>query len=123
MRAITLVADRKLEIADLPEPPAPKAGEVQVRVASALCGKGRALESLGRPDEAIAAFQEVVPRFGEATEAELRAYVAGALAEKGAALARLGRRDEAVRAYDELLARSAGAAQPQVLGQVRWAIR
>jgi alcohol dehydrogenase len=32
MRAITLVADRKLEIADLPPPAPPKAGEVQIRV-------------------------------------------------------------------------------------------
>jgi len=32
MRALTLVADRKLELIDAPAPPAPQAGEVQVRV-------------------------------------------------------------------------------------------
>jgi alcohol dehydrogenase len=32
MRALTLVADRKLELGDLPAPPAPGAGEVQIRV-------------------------------------------------------------------------------------------
>jgi alcohol dehydrogenase len=32
MRALTLVADRKIEVADLPPPPPPPAGEVQVRV-------------------------------------------------------------------------------------------
>jgi alcohol dehydrogenase len=32
MRALTLVADRKLEVADLPSPAAPAAGEVQIRV-------------------------------------------------------------------------------------------
>ena len=32
MRALTLVADRKIELADIPAPPPPKAGEVQVRV-------------------------------------------------------------------------------------------
>jgi alcohol dehydrogenase len=32
MRALTLVADRKLELVDLPAPPAPGAGEVQIRV-------------------------------------------------------------------------------------------
>jgi len=32
MRALTLVADRKLELIDAPPPPAPGAGEVQVRV-------------------------------------------------------------------------------------------
>src|SRR5215469_810191 len=32
MRALTLVADRKIELAEVPEPPAPQAGEVQIRV-------------------------------------------------------------------------------------------
>jgi alcohol dehydrogenase len=32
MRALTLVADRRLELADAPPPPAPAAGEVQIRV-------------------------------------------------------------------------------------------
>jgi alcohol dehydrogenase len=32
MRALTLIADRKLELADLPAPPAPAPGEVQIRV-------------------------------------------------------------------------------------------
>src|SRR2546421_3093754 len=32
MRALTLVADRKLELIDVPEPPPPAAGEVQIRI-------------------------------------------------------------------------------------------
>jgi alcohol dehydrogenase len=32
MRALTLVADRKIELADIPPPPPPPSGEVQVRV-------------------------------------------------------------------------------------------
>ena len=32
MRALALIADRKLELADLPSPPAPATGEVQVRI-------------------------------------------------------------------------------------------
>src|SRR5438477_13188097 len=32
MRALTLIADRKLELADLPSPPPPAAGEVQIGV-------------------------------------------------------------------------------------------
>jgi alcohol dehydrogenase len=32
MRALTLVADRKLELHDVPEPPPPGAGEVQIRI-------------------------------------------------------------------------------------------
>jgi alcohol dehydrogenase len=32
MRALALIADRKLELADLPAPPSPAAGEVQIRI-------------------------------------------------------------------------------------------
>jgi len=32
MRALTLVADRKIELLDVPEPPAPGADEVQIRI-------------------------------------------------------------------------------------------
>ena len=32
MRALTLVADRRLELADVSPPPAPAAGEVQIRI-------------------------------------------------------------------------------------------
>src|SRR5215831_3322180 len=32
MRALTLVADRKIEILDVPPPPPPAAGEVQLRI-------------------------------------------------------------------------------------------
>lgn len=32
MRALTLVSDRKIELAEVPEPPPPQAGEVQIRV-------------------------------------------------------------------------------------------
>src|SRR5262249_24393690 len=32
MRALTLVADRRLELAEAPPPPAPGAGEVQIRI-------------------------------------------------------------------------------------------
>jgi alcohol dehydrogenase len=32
MRALTLVADRKIELLEIPVPPAPGAGEVQIRI-------------------------------------------------------------------------------------------
>ncbi|KIZ46430.1 MULTISPECIES: zinc-binding dehydrogenase [Rhodopseudomonas] len=34
MRALTLIADRQLEVVDMPPPPPPAAGEVQIRVAA-----------------------------------------------------------------------------------------
>src|ERR1700724_2710358 len=32
MRALTLIADRRLELADIPPPPAPPAGDAQIRI-------------------------------------------------------------------------------------------
>src|SRR5215469_13408967 len=32
MRALSLIADRKLELADLPSPPSPGSGEVQINI-------------------------------------------------------------------------------------------
>ena len=32
MRALRLIADRKLELADVPDPPPPGDGEVQIRI-------------------------------------------------------------------------------------------
>src|SRR5262245_9403922 len=37
MRALTLVADRKLELADLPSPAAPTAAEVQIQIRAVAC--------------------------------------------------------------------------------------
>ena len=40
MRALTLVADRKLEVADLPSPAAPASGEVQIRIKAVALNQG-----------------------------------------------------------------------------------
>jgi methyltransferase (TIGR00027 family) len=60
---------------------------------------------LGRSEDAIAAYDDLLSRFGAATELPLRELVANALVNKGVALSALGRGDDAIAAYDGLLAR------------------
>jgi hypothetical protein len=56
------------------------------QVAKALVNKGARLGVLGRSDEAIAVYADVLARFGTATELALREQVAKALVNKGARL-------------------------------------
>jgi hypothetical protein len=56
-------------------------------VAWALYSKGFALGALGRSEEVIAVFNDLLARFGTATEPPLREQVAKALYNKGVALA------------------------------------
>jgi hypothetical protein len=49
----------------------------------ALVNKGAALRRAGRPEEAVAAYEEVISRFGDATEPGLREQVAKARRGKG----------------------------------------
>lgn len=67
--------------------------------------QGGALRKLGRWDEAVAADDEVIRRFGDDADPELREQVAKALISQGGALHRLGRHDEAVAVLDEVIQR------------------
>jgi len=85
----------------LPEP----TDETQLLLARALLRKGYVLRQLNRHEEALAAYDQVLARFGEATEPALREQVAWALVNKGYILGELNRREEALAAYDQVLAR------------------
>jgi len=61
-------------------------------------------EPSGRSEEAIAVYEDLLARFGTATEPALREQVAGALRNKGIALGALGRSEEEVAVYDVMLA-------------------
>ena len=60
---------------------------------------------LGRSDDAVAAYDEVISRFGDDPAAALREQVATALDNKGTTLGQLGRSDDEVAAYDEVISR------------------
>jgi L-rhamnose isomerase len=80
------------------------------------------LGELGRNDEEIVAYDEVVERFGVATELELRDLVGKALLFKGATLGELGRNNEAIVAYDEVVERFGTAIEPPLRRWVAMAV-
>ena len=62
---------------------------------------------LGRSDDAIAVYDELIARDADRDELALREPVAKALVNKGVTLGVLGRSDDAIAVYDELIARDA----------------
>ena len=74
------------------------------QVANALVNKGFRLGALGRSEEEIAVYDEVVARFGDGGRAALREQVAKALVNKGSGSARSAA-EEAIAVYDEVVAR------------------
>ena len=81
-------------------------------IARALVNKGFTLGALGRSEDAIAVYDDLLGRFGAATEPPLREQVAKALFNKGVRLGALGRSEEEIAVYDDLLARFGAATEP-----------
>jgi tetratricopeptide (TPR) repeat protein len=71
--------------------------------ATAWFDRAQALCEEGRYEDAIAVYDEVVVRFGAASEPALQRQVVRALVNKGETLGTLGRYDEAINAYDRAL--------------------
>ena len=72
--------------------------------------------------EAIAVDDDVVARFGDATEPGLREQVAKALVSNGFWLGGLDRFDEAIAVYDDVVARFGDATEPGPREQVAIAL-
>ena len=83
---------------------------------------GVILGELGQPEDGIAAYDQVVERFGEATGPALREQVAKALVNKGVTLGQLGRSEEAAGAYDQVVERFGEATGPALREQVAMAL-
>ena len=84
------------------------------QVAEMLFNKGVAMVSLGKHDDGIAAYDEVVRRFGRSDAPELSEPVARALLNKGVTLGKLGRDDDEIAAYDEVVRRFGGSDAPEL---------
>ncbi len=82
--------------------------------AKALVNKGVRLGQLGRGDEEITIYDDVVARFGTATEPPLREQVAKALVYKGITFGQLGRGEDAIKIYDDVVARFSSAEEPTI---------
>ena len=74
-------------------------------VARILHAKGLALEKLGESETAIAAWDEVVERFGAGSAPEIQFPVAMSLANKGYALDQLEETEQAIATFDEVVER------------------
>jgi tetratricopeptide (TPR) repeat protein len=86
--------------------------------AAVLVEQGIELDRLGRTEEALAAFEAVVRRFGASEDPAVRRPVALALCRRASALDDLGRRDEELAACAELTARFGDAPEHELR---RWA--
>jgi tetratricopeptide (TPR) repeat protein len=73
------------------------------QVARALNNRGTALRELGRPQDALAAYQQVVDDYGDDPSPVLRERVARALNNRGVVLGELGRPQEALAAYQQVI--------------------
>ena len=94
----------------------------EVIAARALFGKAAALWGRNQAEDAVAAFNELVNRFGENETPALLELVAMALFNKGAALGALNRPEEALTACDEVVRRFGESQTPALLGTVAAAL-
>jgi tetratricopeptide (TPR) repeat protein len=95
---------------------------IWVRLARSLYNKGVTLGMLNRSEDEIAAYDEVVRRFGDDTEPALREQVAKALYNKGFRLGALNRSEDAITAYDEVVRRFGDDTEPALREQVAKAL-
>ncbi|EPC4026352.1 tetratricopeptide repeat protein [Aeromonas salmonicida] len=72
-------------------------------LAKTFVNKGIWLAKLNQPDLAVGVFDEVIGRFGNAVEHELKVQVASAQVNKGVMYERLNKIDTAIGAYDEVI--------------------
>jgi tetratricopeptide (TPR) repeat protein len=95
-------------------------GELPVRavVAKALSLKAGALMHLGRAEEELAVYNELVRRCVDAKEPALRQYAAQALHSMGALFSEQQRHEQANAAFDDLLACFADA-PPEIIARSR----
>ena len=76
-----------------------------------------------RSEDEIVQYDEVITRFGAASEPELREHVALAMINKGVTLDQLGRNEDAVAQYDEVIARFGSASETGLKEQVARALQ
>ena len=91
-------------------------------VAKALFIKGVTLEQIQQPELAIAVYDELVQRFGQANEVAILEHVAKALLNKGFALGQMQQPEAAIAVYDELVRRFGQANEMAILEQVAKAL-
>ena len=104
--------NKKYEIAVDHFDKASKFSENPMDIARSLLNKGVILGQLNRSDEAVAVYDEVVHRYGDASEPALQEPVAQSLFNKGMTLGWLEQSEEAMAAYGEVVHRYGDASEP-----------
>jgi tetratricopeptide (TPR) repeat protein len=87
-------------------------------LAMAMYNKGVALGRIEKPQEALAVYDAMIARFGEAPDLTLRESVAKAMLSKGMTLGRIEKPQEALAVYDALIARYGEAPELTLREQV-----
>ncbi len=85
------------------------------RLGRDLLERARAVRKLKRPEAALAAYDEIVRRFGDSEAPALAETVAEALFEKGAMLGALNRPEETIATCDEVVQRYGESNAPSLL--------
>lgn len=81
------------------------------QIAAALLEKAGSLQAFGSSEEQVSLCDELLARFGAATELPLREQVAHALHVKAGTLFQLDRHEEARAAFDEVVKRFGDASE------------
>jgi tetratricopeptide (TPR) repeat protein len=87
-----------------------------------LSQKAYALGELNRHEDAIAAYDDCIARYGGSEDPYLQEQVANALVHKGFNLVTLNRHEDAIAAYDDVIARYGGSEDPDLQEQVASAL-
>ena len=90
--------------------------------ARALLAKGKTLKEQGKPEAAIAVWDEVVRRFGKDTSLLMRGAVAGALLNKGESLEKRRKYDAAIAVCEEIERRFGADENPLMREKVATAL-
>lgn len=122
MLGIRAFESKKYEVALDHFNQAEKVSSEPIEQTHALLIKGLTLGKMGKNAEEIAIYDEVVRRFGEATEMPLRERVAIALVNKGNTLGKMGKNAEAIAIYDEVVRRFGEATEAPLREQVAKAL-
>lgn len=90
--------------------------------ATGLFNLAYANDELKRADDAIAAYAQLIARFGTSDDAALRKYVAKALVNKGVALRQQGKWGDAINDYDDVITRFGTSDDPALRERVAKAL-
>lgn len=93
-------------------------GVSDVEIAISLYNRGVAQGQLTQLEASVGSYDEVIDRFGDTLEPELKEFVAKALLNKGFLQAKLNKPDEALRTYEEVYRRFGDAIELVLKEQV-----